>query len=300
MTDLISQDDRATTCRLREGPGRGWRRLLCRVVLLVAGLLPGPLAAETLTFEGRVEAVHRAELSSQLDGVVAEILFRAGDEVAAGQPMIRLDEADARLALRMAEARLAAARAELEGAAREAQRQEQLAARGIAPESVLAPLQTAKAAATAALALAEADLARAELDLSRTVIRAPIAGFAAPPLTNIGAFLEAESGAPLGRIIALDPVMIAYRVPYATRLETLSRAGAINLDDFFARIEITVLLPGGTPYPHRGQPDHASAEVDPADGTLTVRAALPNPEGLLRPGMPVVIHSTIGPVETGE
>lgn len=267
------------------------------VLFVAAALAALPVWAETLTFEGRIEAANRAELSSQLDGVVAEILFRAGDAVEAGQPMIRLDEADALLAVAMAEAGLAAAQAKLGGATREADRQELLAARGLSPDAVAGPARTAKAAAAAAVALAKAELARAELDRERTVIRAPIAGFVAPPLTATGAFLEAESGAPLGHIVTLDPVVIAYRVPYATRLATLSEAEAPTLDALFKRIEITITLPGGRPYPHTAQPDYASAEVDPSDGTVTVRAEMANPGGILRPGMAVTVFSHIAPLE---
>ncbi|MEM6933338.1 MAG: efflux RND transporter periplasmic adaptor subunit [Pseudomonadota bacterium] len=271
------------------------RQILLFLVSLTAAF---PAAAETLIFEGRVEAWHQAELSSQLGGVVEEILFEAGDRITAGQPMIRLDATDAKLALASAEARVALAKAELAGATREANRQEHLFERGISPDAVVGPALTAKAAAEANLQLANAERARAQVDLERTLIRAPIAGFAEPPSTVTGAFLEAEAGSPLGRIVALDPVVIAYRVPYATRLATRARTGATTLDDMFAQITLSIFLMNGETYGHETRPDHASASVDPVDGTVTVRAMLPNPDKLLRPGMMVTVHSRVNHLET--
>ncbi|MEL6479106.1 MAG: efflux RND transporter periplasmic adaptor subunit [Pseudomonadota bacterium] len=266
--------------------------------LFLAFSLAPPAIAETLVFEGRIEAAEQAELSSRLNGVVAEILFSAGDAVTADQPMIRLDPADAELALAVADARVAVAEAELEGAAREAKRQERLFQRGISPDAVVGPARTAKAAAEAALALAQAERNRSLLDVERTVIRAPIDGFAGPPETATGAFLEAEAGPPLGRIVALDPVVIAYRVPYATRLATMAETGAETLERMFDRIDLSIVLPGGALYPHTVRPDTASALVDPSDGTVTVRATMPNPDMLLRPGMAVTVHARILSAET--
>lgn len=270
--------------------------VLSAVILVIA--IPLPAQADELVFEGHIEACDRAELSSRLDGVVIDLLFSGGEAVTEGQPLILLDPADAELAVAVAEANLAMAEAELDEASREASRQEQLAARGISPDAVVGSARTAKAAAEAQVRLAKAEFDRAALDLERTVIRAPIAGIVGEPLTVIGAFLEAESGAPLGRIIALDPVVVSYRVPYATRLATLNVNELGSLEALLARIRIAVTLPDGTVYPHGAVPDHTSAEVDPVGGTVTVRAPLANPDFVLRPGMAVTVASTLAPMET--
>ncbi|MEM1160537.1 MAG: efflux RND transporter periplasmic adaptor subunit [Pseudomonadota bacterium] len=279
-------------------PAKGMQWLSHALACLAAGLLisSGPARSETMVFQGQIESSARAELSSQVNGVVAEVLFTGGEKIAAGQPMIRLDPVDAELAVAVAEANLAAAEAARDGAAQEAARQERLAARGISPDAVLTPARTAKAAAEAALALANAELARAKLDLSRTVIRAPIAGFAGRPITARGAFVEAESGAPLGHITTLDPVMVAYRVPYDQRLNLLSRTRVRDLVQLFQRIELTVSDASGE-HEYTARPSHAANEIDQSDGSVTVWAELPNPRLLLRPGMAVTVTSRLMPAE---
>lgn len=47
---------------------------------------------------------------------------------------------------------------------------------------------------------------------------------------------------------------------------------------------MTVTLADGSVYPHRGLVDFASPQVDPATGTFSVRAEMPNPDHVLLPG----------------
>ncbi len=263
-------------------------RLLC---LLLGLAIAGPAVAEPLVFEGRIEASERAVLSSRLNGVVSEVLFDRGDLVSAGQPLIRLDPVDAELALAVAEARLTEARARLDEATRNAERQEALHARGIAPEATIDPVRSAKAMAEAAVALAEAERARAALDLDRTTIRAPIAGFVSRPDVAVGTFLEAEAGPPLATVLAIDPAIVAYQAPYADRLASLEQTGAATVQELLSRVRVTLRLPGDRIYPLTATPYAASAEIDPETGAVTVWASFDNPDALLRPGMGVTVIS---------
>ncbi|MEM0990513.1 MAG: efflux RND transporter periplasmic adaptor subunit [Pseudomonadota bacterium] len=272
-------------------------RMPLRPVLIAACLVLAPLfpaSASPLVFEGRVEPLRQAVLATRINGVVAEVLFDGGDYVQAGQPLIRLDPADAELALSMAEARLAEARAAQDGAAQEARRQEELFARGIAPDAVVAPARTALAAAKASLALAQAERDRAALDLQRAMIRAPVEGFISAPAVTVGQFLEAEAGPPLATIVALDTVTVAYQAPYADRLGALEESGAATVNELLERITLSLSLPGDRDYPATATPHAASPTVDPQTGTVTVWAVFPNPDGLLRPGMRVTVLSSIG------
>ncbi|MEM1312906.1 MAG: efflux RND transporter periplasmic adaptor subunit [Pseudomonadota bacterium] len=274
------------------------------VVAFAAALAAAPLAlgaqasdqgagsaSDPLVYPGRVEAARQAALSTRLDGVVAEILFNGGDEVEAGQPLIRLDPVDAQLALAVAEAALARAQAELDGARRDAARQESLAERGISPDAVVGPARTARAAAEAALRLAQAERDRAALDLERTVIRAPIGGLISASDVIVGQYLEAEAGPPLATIVDLDRVLVAYDAPYADRLALLGRTGAATVDDLLARLRVELSLPGGALHPRAATPHTASPTVDAETGAVRVWAVFDNPDRLLRPGMAVTVRS---------
>lgn len=273
-------------------PIRAAARWAAAVLLTVA---VAPAQADVLEFRGTVEASQRAELSSRIDGVVSDILFAGGERVAPGDPLILLDRADAELALEIARAGVARAEAETLFARGESERVRTLSQRGVSSPARRQASDLALRRAEASLATARAALRRAELDLERTVIRAAIDGVVGRPLTAVGAFVEAESGAPLGEILRIDPVVVAYRVPFAVRLATLQSAGVQTLEALFERISLRVSLPDGRVLAEGAKPEAASAAVDRNDGTLLVWATVANPERLLRPGMDVIVRSTVAP-----
>jgi multidrug resistance efflux pump len=124
----------------------------------------------TVNAEGEVVPLFFVDLSFQMGGQVAELLVSEGDQVAVGDPLIRLDSAQAELAVSQAEAQLASA----QGALALAQNQVALAEAAIgtaeaqvtAAEANLALAQAGPrpeeiAAAESALAAAEASLSQA-------------------------------------------------------------------------------------------------------------------------------------------
>lgn len=263
------------------------------MLIVLACTVAIPAYAGSFTFEGRIEAYQRVELSSQLDGIVTDVLFTGGENVASGMPLIVLDPSDTDIAVAQAEAMVRSAKAERVLAEQEIERLRDLGERGVATPVQLQAADAKLAVATADLAIAEADATKAKLDRRRTVIHAAIDGVVGRPATVVGAFVEAKSGAPLGEIIQLDPVLVAYRVPYATRLEVMEKTDAPSIEAMFDRILLKIQLPGGAKYSHQATPQFASAVVDPDDGTIEVWASVPNPNGLLRPGLDVIVHSNI-------
>ncbi len=252
-----------------------------------------PALADTLEFQGRVEAVHYAELASHLNGIITEIAFEGGEEVEAGDPLITLDPAEFELAVAHAKALLASARAELTLAEQEARRVRDLSGRGVATDARRDAAEATLAVARAGTLMAEAELERARLDLSRTVIAAPISGFVSRPMAAVGTFVEAEAGPPLGVIVQLDPALVAYQVPYAVRLESMEKSGAGSLEELFGRITLRLVLPNGQTYPLTAQPRFTDATIDPESGELTIWARFDNPNLILRPGMQLTVLSDI-------
>ena len=111
---------------------------------------------------GSGRAVQSVELRVSDDGRVTEVLFRAGDPVRAGDPLLRLDDAQERAALAEAEAALEEARAAF-------QRADALRAQGRVTG-------TAFESARNDLARTEARHDRAATDLERRTLLAPFEG----------------------------------------------------------------------------------------------------------------------------
>ena len=79
--------------------------------------IAAPASTGRVSAEGHLVPLRHAAVAFTVGGVVEEILAPAGTAVTAGQPILRLDAADQRAALRGAEAALALARAERDAAA---------------------------------------------------------------------------------------------------------------------------------------------------------------------------------------
>ncbi|GAB4423044.1 MAG: efflux RND transporter periplasmic adaptor subunit [Chloroflexi bacterium OHK40] len=124
--------------------------------------------AVTVSGSGSVEAARQLNLAFAVDGTVAEVLVAAGDVVAAGQPLARLDTADLELALQQAEADLRSAEARVAAANGQGASELDLAAARSQLAAAEASLrQTLEGNVTASdIAAAEANLRLAEASLA--------------------------------------------------------------------------------------------------------------------------------------
>ena len=158
----------------------------------------------TVNAEGQLVPLFYVDLSFQMGGQVAEILVSEGDQVAAGDALIRLDATQAELALQQAQARLVSAQA----AVTLAQNQQALA------EAAIQTAESQVAAAEANLALVQAgprpeEIAAAESSLAAAQASVNQAIGQRDTLLNVGtnaqiAGAEAQVAAATAEVRALE------------------------------------------------------------------------------------------------
>jgi RND family efflux transporter MFP subunit len=150
----------------------------------------GGARATVLNASGYVTPRRRATVSAKVTGKIRDVLIDEGMHVDAGQVLARLDDTDARAALRAAESGQAVAKAALEdlkvrlaNARRALERSRELRARELVSEEALDNAETAVASYEAQLALAEEQVTAAQRtaeisgqDVDNCVVRAPFAG----------------------------------------------------------------------------------------------------------------------------
>lgn len=154
----------------------------------------------------RTEVDLVAQVSGRIVGVSEE--FVEGGVVAAGIPLIRIEDTDYELALSQARVRLAETKLGLEQALADADvARKQL--RNASSASDLALKRPQIAEAEARLAAARADIEQAELNLSRTRIALPFDGRISATDVNVGQFVT--SGSRLGR--AFSTARVEVRIP---------------------------------------------------------------------------------------
>lgn len=240
----------------------------------------------TTELPGRTSAYRIAEIRPQVNGLIQKRLFTEGAEVTAGQSLYQIDPASFQAALENAMASLGKAEANLPAVRSRAERYgEALADNAVSRQDY--------DDAAAALKQAEADVRywkatveTARIHLGYTRITAPISGRIGRSNVTEGALVTAHQPVALATVQQLDPVYVD--VPQATtellrlkrRLEDrrLKRNGT-------KQNQVRIILEDGTPYPSEGTLQFRDISVDPTTGSVTLRVIVPNPGGLLLPGM---------------
>jgi membrane fusion protein (multidrug efflux system) len=240
----------------------------------------------TLTRElpGRTSAFAVAEVRPQVTGLVRERLFVEGAAVTAGQPLYQLDDAPLRADLASAEAALARAQAAAELARLNARRIEELAQASAVSRQEFESSVAVHRQATAEVQAAEAAVAHARVMLGYGRITSPIAGRIGRSAVTQGALVTANQATALATVQQLDPIYVDVTQSSREWVELRQGidAGTLARPD---GIPVTILLEDGTRYPHDGRLAFSEVSVTPTTGSIALRIVVPNPDGLLLPGM---------------
>jgi membrane fusion protein (multidrug efflux system) len=232
---------------------------------------------------GLVSARLVAEVRPQVGGIVKRVLFREGSRVGAGQALYELDDAVYRVAQRSAEAARMRAEAGLETARRSAERGAELFKAHMISVQDNDNLQSAlhQAQADLAAAQAAADSARINLDYAR--ITAPISGRIGKSRVTQGALVVANQPEPLATVQQLDTVYVDVSQSSGEWLQLQQELAAGGKGSGQSEVHIT--LEDGSAYPLPGQLQFSDVTVEPGTGSFLLRVLVPNPKGLLLPGM---------------
>lgn len=240
----------------------------------------------TLTVElpGRTSAFETSEVRPQVNGLVRARLFTEGDRVRQGQPLYRIDSAPYEAQVASARAAVTRARASTGSTAALARRYGELVRINAISRQEYENATTGANQAQADVAAQNAALRQAQIDLARTTIRAPISGRIGRSTFTTGALVTAAQAEPLATIQRLDPIYIDIQQSSADllRLREQVMAGSVSRG---GNARVRLRLETGTIYPIEGTLRFADVTVDPNTGSQTIRALVPNPNGLLLPGM---------------
>src|SRR5881296_553350 len=162
---------------------------------------------------GTVEPRQTVSVQSQVTGVLTQVAFREGDDVAAGQVLFQIDARPFQAALDQARAMLARDQAQAQSAVLDAQRYAELVKQDYVTKS---DYEAKRAAAEALKAVVRADsaaIASAALNLDWATIRAPIAGRTGRLLVREGNLVRANAPDPLVIINQIHPILVRFAVP---------------------------------------------------------------------------------------
>lgn len=240
------------------------------------------------TFTGRTQAA-ADDVRARVTGHLTRVAVREGDAVKKGDLLAEIDPRAYRLDLDAARARQKAAEAKLQAAKLKAANAKRLAQNRVIGQDEQALNAAAEAEAEAELMAVKVGVERAELTLSWTRVTAPFSGRVSRIQTTEGGLVTADQTHIL-RVVATDPLYVTFNVPEGIllhlRRDGLSEPGKLDVAVGFAIDE---------GYPHTAKLDLIEPEVDPKTGAVRFRATVPNPKGLLLPGMSARVRLTASP-----
>jgi membrane fusion protein, multidrug efflux system len=147
----------------------------------------------------------------------------------------------------------------------------------------------------------QANLDTAKINLGFTSVVAPFDGVVTNHQVDIGNFVGASlTTTTLATIVQIDPIYVNFTVSepqYLAIRRNNAKAGRPTSSTdltFLATIPIDIGLQDEEGYPHTGHLDYVSPQVDPATGTIAVRAIFDNKDNALLPGLFVRVRGPIG------
>ena len=230
------------------------------------GVVVAPARMERLAVElealGTAHANESVDIASKVSNLVVAVPFAEGQKVRRGDLLVELDGEQARAEVAIAEAALKESRSQYD-------RSRELYSTKVLSESQLDQIE-------ATLKANEARVAAARSRLGDLQIRAPFAGR-----------------------VGLRRISVGSLVGPGTIITTLDDTDTIKVDFTVPEAFLAAVTPGlavtarSVSYPDQvfsGKVASVDSRVDPSTRSITVRALVPNPSGLLKPGMFLTVH----------
>ncbi|HEX5683104.1 MAG TPA: efflux RND transporter periplasmic adaptor subunit [Ideonella sp.] len=236
-----------------------------------------------LTATGTVAPLSSVDMRPQLTSVVSRVHIREGQFVKAGELLFTLDSRTDEAKVAQAQAQVARDQAALADAQRQLTRSRELLAQNFISQGAVDANQAQVDAQTALVASDRAALAAARVALGYARVTAPSAGRVGTISVYPGSAVQANTTT-LVTITQLDPIAVAFSLPQrhlADALAALPGGGA----------RVSATLPEGAGK-LEGRLKFVDNLVDPASGTVKVKAVFDNGAGKLWPGAFVNIAMT--------
>ncbi|MGA9772704.1 MAG: efflux RND transporter periplasmic adaptor subunit [Blastocatellia bacterium] len=281
-------------------------------------VITASVTSETMPLQvsaiGNVEAYSTVAVRSQANGEITKVHFTQGQYVKKGDPLFSIDPRPSQADLagsianqskavseqRQAEANMAKDLAQAKTAAVTAQRYEKLYQQGVVSKEqadqmrtnadALASVVKADQAAIASerdsvnAAKAAADASRVQL--SYTSINSPIEGRTGSLMVNQGNLVKANDTNPLVVINQISPIYVSFAVPEAQLLDVKRYMAG-------GELQVAASIPNDTGAPEQGVLTFIDNAVDPATGTVKMKATFTNSSQRLWPGQFINILMTL-------
>ncbi len=251
---------------------------------------------EHQVFTARTQAVESVEIKARVTGYLMKINFIDGRDVKKDDVLFEIDDRPYKASLDKAKASLEFAKASLFKS--QADYDIALAVKkqdaGAISQQDLNKSLGARDEAKGNVDQAKASLETAQLNFNWCTVKSPITGRANTHFVDVGNLVSQDTTT-LTNLVSLRPTWAYFDVDENTVLKVqklVAEGKAKNIRD--SKIPVAMALANDASFPFKGAIDFVSNQLDPATGSIRVRAVFDNDDGKLAAGMFGRIQVPIG------
>lgn len=235
---------------------------------------------------GNVEAYATVSVKSQINGMLAKVLFSEGQDVRKGQPLFEIESAPFTAALRQARAVLARDAAQERYAREQARRYGELLRDGIVTQDQFEQLRANADALGESLRADRAAVDSAAVQLGYCSIRSPINGRTGNLQVKQGNLVKANDVPVLVTINQINPIFVTFSVP-EKELSHLAKYRSSG------SLKVGAEIPNAPGPVEQGELSFIDNSVDTATGTIKIKGIFANTSRRLWPGQFVNVILTL-------
>jgi len=229
---------------------------------------------------GAVEPYQTVLIRSRVDGAITKIAFKQGQMVKEGDVLAQIDPRPYQAALDQALAKKTQDEASLRDAQLNLQRYADLAKKDSVSLQQLDTQQATVDQLTAQIKGDQAIIDNAQTQFDYTTIRSPITGKTGFRLVDAGNIVHAVDTTGIVTIVQLQPISVVFTAPEED-VPQINKALAAGV------APVTALSSDGLRTLSQGHLSVVNAAIDPASGSIGMKATFENADGALWPGLSV-------------
>lgn len=225
---------------------------------------------------GNVQPYSTVQIKAQVNGPIVGVYFKEGRDVRKGDLLFKIDPRPYEIALKQAESNLARDRAQSKNADDEVRRNADLVGKDFVTKERYDQLQSNAEVFRASVKADEASVESAKLQLEYCSISSPLDGRTGSLLAYAGNQVRSTDAGSLVVINQTSPIYVAFAVPEQNLplIRTALSKGELGTEALPK--EQDVVIPGILSFVDNG--------IDPATGTVLLKATFPNTDRALWPG----------------
>ncbi|HUC79352.1 MAG TPA: efflux RND transporter periplasmic adaptor subunit [Flavisolibacter sp.] len=236
-------------------------------------------------YSASLEGSKDIEIRPQVEGYIESIYVDEGAAVRRGQVLFKINDRLYREQVNNAKANLAAAKANLATAQINVSKIAPLVEASIVSDVQLKSAQAAYNAAAAQVTQAQAMVRNAEINLGYTRITAPADGYIGRIPMKTGSLVGMGTPEPLTVLSELKTVYAYFSLSETDFLRFKEQYAGATVEEKIKRLPpVELVLADGSSYAQKGKVEVVSGLFTDGTGSISFRAAFPNPTGQLRSG----------------